>query len=176
MLKRNFYLGVASVVMTMTCQAGSIILNGKTYALTTGTYSGTSDWEYAIDQEFGTQSTVADFTTLKLDAVDADALWDFLVAEEAASVYIKWNGEQYVDGMPIFMNLHENFPGSFWFVLDFIDPGPAGYPERIDLGRWDIGNQRILAQVVSAAPVPEPATFTLAGLGLLGYVFSRRRN
>lgn len=170
-VRKTVFGGIAALSLASP-SLGSITLNGKTYALTSEAYGGSSDWEQAVKAEYGSSSTVADFATLKLDsASDADALWNYLVDEFAGAAYIKWNGDQYASSMPIFLELHASNPGGGWALLDYIDPSPTGYPNRIDLGRWDIGDQRILAVV---APVPEPSTALLGALGLM-LLFRKRR-
>jgi hypothetical protein len=165
--------GIAALALASPALA-SITLNGTTYSLTSGTYGGYSDWEQAVDAEFGTASSVADFATLKLDSsADADALWNYLVGELEipGAAYVKWNGVATASGMPIFLELHASDPGPGWAVLDNIDDSDPGYPTRIDLGRWDLGNQRVLAVV---APVPEPSAALLGSFGLLLLLRKRR--
>lgn len=176
MMKKLLLIGSAAVLINQASVASTLTLNGHTYAVTTGTYSGSSNWSTAVQAEFGSGSSVADFATLKLDSVgSADMLWDFLIAEGASTTYVKYNSQQFISSYPIFLQLHEEYPGPSWAVVDYIDPTPTGYPDRIDLGRWNLGNQKILA-VTTAAAVPEPASVTLVGLGLLGLGFRRRRN
>jgi hypothetical protein len=172
-VRKTVFGGIAALSLASP-SLGSITLNGKTYALTSEAYGGYSDWEQAVKAEYGPSSTVADFATLKLDsASDADALWNYLVGEleTAGSAYLEWNGEPYASGMPVFLAVHASDPGAGWYVMDYIDPSPANYPNRINLGRWDIDNQRILAVV---APVPEPSTALLGALGLM-LLFRKRR-
>lgn len=173
MLNRTLILLGASLVATLSAHAATLTLGSRTYAVTSGTYSGSSDWDAAIQAEFGSGSSTADFTTLKLDAVgNEETLWNFLVGEGLGSAYVEYSGQQFYQGMPIFLDMHVNNPGGGWFVIDNIDSPPSGYPNRIDLGRWDLGNQKILAVVT---PVPEPSGLLLLGAGAIALANRRRR-
>lgn len=174
MLKRPLLLLGTSILAVTSSIAGTITLGTHTYTVTTNTYGGNSNWDTAVQTELGLGATTADFATLKLDSVGRETdLWNFLVSEGVSAAYIKWNGNSTTSGYPIFLERHSPDPGPSWAVLDFIDPSPAGYPDRIDLGRWDIGNQKIMA-VTTVAAVPEPSAAALGGLGLLALLRRRR--
>lgn len=174
MLKRPLLLLGISILAVTSSIAGTITLGTHTYTVTTNTYGGYSDWETAVQNELGLGATPADFATLKLDSVGRETdLWNFLTSEGLGSAYILWNENAYVDGMPIFLTRHLDYPGGSWYVMDFIDPSPTGYPNRIDLGRWDLGNQKIIA-VTTVAAVPEPSAALLGGLGVLALLRRRR--
>lgn len=175
MFKRSLLLFGATIIAGISCHAGTITLGDNTYAVSTGTYGGYSNWDTAVQAEFGSGSTVADFATLKLDSVGNEQnLWNFLVSEGLGSAYLEYNGQQYYQGMPTFLDMHATYPGPGWFVINNIDSPPTGYPNRIDLGRWDLGNQKILA-VVTPAPIPEPSAFFMLGAGVLALANRRRR-
>lgn len=177
-MKRIASLVVATAsLLTAVSYSSTITLNGTTYALTRGVYGGFANWDDAVQAEFGAGSSVSDFSTLKIDAAqDADALWDFLTNElgPGGSAYIEYNGQKLYQGMPMFFQLHSTNPGGGWFVINNIDPSPAGYPDRINLGRWDLGNQKIFA-VVNTEAIPEPSSLLLGATGVLSLVCLRRR-
>lgn len=173
MLRKSLFLLGASLLVSISSHAATLTLGSHTYAVTTGTYGGYSDWNTAVQAEFGAGSSTADFTTLKLDAVgNEEALWNFLISEGLGSAYVNYNGQTYMNGMPIFLAMHADYPGPGWYVIDSIDSPPADYPNRIDLGRWDLGNQKILAVVT---PVPEPSAFVMLGAGAVALIRRRRR-
>lgn len=173
MFKKSFLILGASLVAGISCHAATLTLGSRTYAVTTGTYSGYSNWDTAIQAEFGSGSSTAEFTTLKLDAVgNEQALWNFLISEGLGSAYIEYNGSATYGGMPVFLEMHASYPGPGWFVINNIDSPPTGYPNRMDLGRWDLGNQKILAVVT---PIPEPSAFLMLGAGAVALTSRRRR-
>jgi hypothetical protein len=184
MLNKILIATTIAAACFQSAMAATLILNGKTYAITSGTYAGYSNWETAVDGAFGVNASVADFDVLQVDSVGRELdLWNWFKSEGVNTTYVKWGGQQTTQGYPIFLDLHPTYPGSNWSVLDFIDPGSVGYGStaadvgRIDLGRWDLGNVKILAVVptVAATPIPEPASIMATGGLLLGGLFLRRR-
>ena len=183
-INKVIIVGCAAVAGILACEGASTLsLNGKTYALTTNSYNYNADWEAAVDAEFGESATVADFATLKVDAVGLETtLWGFLadnLGGTTGSAFLEYNGSPSVSGYGYFLELHSVFPGGGWYVADYIDPGTAGYGTvagdvgRIDLGRWT-GTKKILT-VVSTAPVPEPTAALTCGILAAGSLLRRRR-
>jgi uncharacterized repeat protein (TIGR02543 family) len=172
MHKKIIPILLAAASCSETTSAAPLTLNGKTYAITSGTYAGNSNWEAAVDGEFGVNATVADFDLLQVDAAGRELdLWNWFKSEGVNTTYVKWGGQQTTQGYPIFLDLHPTYPGSNWSVLDFIDPGSVGYSSsandvgRIDLGRWDLGNVKILAEL----PKVEPQQGTVMAWGSWTY-------
>lgn len=174
-MKAYLITGFFTFFAVMLSQASTITLNGRTYAVTSGSYASNADWESAVDAEFGADAEVADFATLKLDALaDPNALWDFLVQQNVTAANLEYNGLQLFPGSSewsYFLQVQVNDPGAGWFVIDFIDVPPTGYPDRINLGRWS-GTRQILAVVPTA--VPEPSTAMIALPTLLAFLRRRR--
>ena len=170
------FLTIAAVGLSMTLHAATLSVNGKTYALTTATYTTDSDHTAAVQSEFGAGASVADFAVLKNDvASNPDQLWNFLTNEGVTAVWSNYNGQQTTESYTYFVELHATGAPGGWTVIDSIDPsGPA----TIDLGRWNVlPDLRILSVVPSSvSAVPEASgSLTIAGLLSVGVLMRRRK-
>ena len=150
--------------------ASTTTLNG--FALTSGTYSETANWESAVDTEFGTSATIASFEQLKATFTTTAQIASLANLIIGNSVGVTYGGNQIYSGnRAYFIVYHGSSVQSGFLVHDKI--GDVSTNNQISLGSWYFDRKILAANVAPAsAPVPETST-TL--LGLLGSLFFFRR-
>lgn len=170
MFKKISSLIFAFLLCAIGASAATTTLNGL--AITTGVYSETSNWETAVDTEFGSSATVASFEQLKAAYQTTAQIASLATFINGQALAVTYGGSQLFQGWRGYFIVYHGAadPGGF-YVHDKIGSTAAG--NQISLGSWS-GNRKILAADVapSSAPVPETST-TL--LGLLGSLFLLRR-
>ncbi len=171
MFKKISAFVFAFLLSAIGATAATTTLNGL--AITTGVYSETSNWETAVDTEFGSSATVASFEQLKAAYQTTEQIASLATFINGQALAVTYGGSQLFQGWRGYFIVYHGAadPGGF-FVHDKIGSTAAG--NQISLGSWP-GERKILAANVAptSAPVPETSTTLLS---LLGSLFLFRRN
>lgn len=162
-------LVASTMMLTVSAEAAFTVING--YAVTTNTYTTTSNWLTAVQTEFGASATVGTFEGLKavFDA-NTSGLSTLLGGRLGMVTY---NGNQTSDGgaRGYFLQFFGGSAPGGWTVHNTI--GSTATNSQFSLGSWS-DPQYIIAYVGTA--VPEPSSVLVAGLLGLGALGRRRRN
>ncbi len=121
---------------------------GMTFSVTNGVYQDQSDWNAAVESEFGAEWEVAEWNTVKSifggDDAPALALAEFLAGYASNSAYATFNGSRFWPSSPsryYFMSAHfGSLPGGY-LAHDNI----RGY--TVSLGSWYGSNQIFVRKV-----------------------------
>lgn len=121
------------------------VLKYKNFALTSGTYASTSDWNKAVMSELGSDYRVADWNDLAAYCNNGGNLTSLLDALgftwDRETAFVKRSGnKQYSAGRYYFIARHDNhLPTKYSFLVH-----ATLFNNQLDLGSWG-GTRRVLA-------------------------------